>query len=435
MMMGGSRLRPVYILYTIIDVSNKQAMIVILPLVIKGIRLNGLRGAESQLFMSSRFARNKSTHMHINTRKLILFIAAALMVAACQESPEVDLRLNHIQVLGTHNSYKLKPHPKLVTLLNREMDGWSRNIDYAHRPFTEQLGALGIRQFELDVFADTAGGLFSEPAGALLSGDQEYINTEEMAEPGLKVLHGQDLDYRTTCMTLISCITEIRDWSLSNPSHLPIFILIEAKDGAMDDRGPIQFAKPIVFTTELLHGIDDEILSMFRKNHLITPDDVRGDFETLEQAITTDGWPRLADSRGKVMFALDNTGHHKDLYLEGNPNLENRVLFVSSEPGEPTAGFIKMNNVLDQAESIKEYTAAGYLVRTRSDIPTNEARSGDTTRRDLALESGAQFISTDYPEVSPYGSGYIVKLPGTNGVARCNPVTAPPECRNELLYE
>jgi hypothetical protein len=374
--------------------------------------------------------------MYIPLQKLIQFLVITIFFTAChQEKAKVELHLNHIQVLGTHNSYKLKPHPELVDQLNDHMEGWSRNIDYEHRPLTEQLEELGIRQFELDIFADTAGGLFSEPVGALLAGDEEFLNADEMAEPGMKVLHGQDLDYRTTCMTLISCISEIRDWSLANPSHLPIFILIEAKDGELDDRGPIQFTQPIAFTRELLHNIDDEIREVFEEDHLITPDDARGDFETLEEAITTNGWPALADSRGKVMFALDNTGHHKDLYLEGNPNLENRVLFVSSEPGEPTAGFIKMNNVMDQVEQIKEYVEAGFLVRTRSDIPTNEARSGDTIRRDLALESGAQFISTDYPEESPYGSGFIVELPGTDGIARCNPVSAPKECKNEILKE
>jgi len=371
----------------------------------------------------------------MKSTSLLLLLIYSVLVAACQEPPADDLRINHIQILGTHNSYKLKPHPELVDQLNDHMEGWSRNIDYEHRPLTEQLEELGIRQFELDIFADTAGGLFSEPAGAILAGDEEYINTEEMAEPGLKVLHGQDLDYRTTCMTLISCISEIRDWSVANPSHLPLFILIEAKDGEMDNRGPIQFTQPIAFTRELLHNIDDEIREVFEKDHLIIPDNVRGNFETLEEAITTNGWPALTDSRGKVMFALDNTGHHKDLYLEGNPNLENRVLFVSSEPGEPTAGFIKMNNVMDQGEQIKEFVEAGFLVRTRSDIPTNEARSGDTTRRDRAIESGAQFISTDYPEESPYGSGYIVTLPGTDGNVRCNPVSAPPGCRNDLLRE
>lgn len=368
-------------------------------------------------------------------QRLFILFASVLILVACQDQPADDIRINHIQLLGTHNSYKMRPHPELVDRLNRDMDGWSQNIDYEHRPLTEQLEELGIRQFELDVFADTAGGLFSEPAGALLVGDESFINAEEMEEPGLKVLHGQDLDYRTTCMTLTSCISGIRDWSLSNPHHLPLFILIEAKDGPAEDRGPVQFTQPIEFTSKLMQGIDDEIREVFEESHLITPDDVRGSLATLEEAVTNAGWPTLTESRGKVMFALDNTGRHKNLYLQGNPNLENRVLFVSSEPGEPTAAFIKMNNVMDQGEQIKEYTKAGFLVRTRSDIPTKEARSGDTTRRDLALESGAQFISTDYPEASPYRSGYIVTLPGTEDVARCNPVSAPEGCENRFLTE
>lgn len=366
---------------------------------------------------------------------LLTLLAGFFIFGSCNEQSVDDIRINHIQVLGTHNSYKMRPHPELVAELNLQMNGWSRNIDYEHRPLTEQLEELGIRQFELDVFADTAGGLFLEPAGALLVGDEEFIRAEKMQKSNLKVLHGQDLDYRTTCMTLISCVRKIRDWSIANPQHIPIFILIEAKDGKMEDRGGIEFTVPIEFTTKLLHAIDDEIRSVFENNHLITPDDVRGDFHTLEEAVTTAGWPALSDSRGKVMFALDNTGHYKDLYLQGNPNLENRLFFVSSEPGEPTAAFIKMNNVLDYDEKIKKYTAAGFLVRTRADIPTHEARLGETNRRDLALESGAQFVSTDYPEESPYGSGYMVILPGTDGVARCNPVSAPPYCRNEMLKE
>lgn len=351
------------------------------------------------------------------------------------ENSDDCLRLNHIQVLGTHNSYKMRPHPELVSQLNEHVDGWSKNIDYEHRPLTEQLEELGIRQFELDVFADTTGGLFSEPAGAQLIGDEQFINAAEMMEPGLKVLHGQDLDYRTTCLTFNACLSEIRDWSASNPTHLPVFILIEAKDGRMEDRGPITFTEPIQFDTGLLHDIDREIREVFETDHLIIPDGVRVDFETLEEAILQNGWPTLAESRGKVMFALDNTGRHKSDYLSGSPNLENRVMFVSSEPGEPTAGFIKMNDVMEVGEQIKTYTGDGFLVRTRSDIPTVEARSGDTTRRDLALESGAQFVSTDYPEVSPYGSGYRVELPGALGVARCNPVSAPESCENSFIKE
>ena len=83
---------------------------------------------------------------------------------------------------------------------------------------------------------------------------------------------------------------------------------------------------------------------------------------------------------------------------------------------------------------IRQMVEAGFLVRTRADIPTEEARSGDTTRRDSAFASGAHYVSTDYPEVSPFGSGYIARLPGAERLAaRCNPVTAPVGCRDEWL--
>jgi hypothetical protein len=69
----------------------------------------------------------------------------------------------------------------------------------------------------------------------------------------------------------------------------------------------------------------------------------------------------------------------------------------------------------------------GYMVRTRADADTEQARSGDTSRRDAALASGAQFISTDYPVPNPEFSDYQVTIPG-GGIARCNPVNAPDSC-------
>lgn len=35
--------------------------------------------------------------------------------------------------------------------------------------------------------------------------------------PGFKVLHVQDVDYETTCPTLVGCLEEVRDWSLGAP--------------------------------------------------------------------------------------------------------------------------------------------------------------------------------------------------------------------------
>lgn len=335
-----------------------------------------------------------------------------------------------MQVLGTHNSYKRWPLPELIDLLDEHRDGWARDISYEHKPLSEQLEGLNIRQFELDVFADPAGGLYADPAGARLVDDPAVAQNQTLLQqPGLKVLHSQDIDYRSTCVTLVLCLQEIRDWSLANPTHLPIMVMIEFKDGARPDWGPVEYVVPVIFDQALLLDADKEIWQVFDRDHVITPDDVRGDYVTLEQAVLENGWPTLSASRGKILFAMDNTGRHREEYLAGAPVLENRALFVSAEPGHPAAAFIKMNDALADHARIREYVALNYLVRTRSDVPTDEARTGDTTRQTLALESGAQFVSTDYVEPSPFGSGYQVVLPDSNGVARCNPVSAPSRCK------
>ncbi|MDT8429523.1 MAG: phosphatidylinositol-specific phospholipase C1-like protein [Pseudomonadales bacterium] len=346
------------------------------------------------------------------------------------------IRLNQIQVLGTHNSYKQALLPQLVTVLDQTRLGWSRDIAYQHRPLTYQLQQLGIRQFELDIFADPDGGLYARPAGAVLVDDQAYIDIPAMHQPGFKVLHSQDTDYRSSCLSLQDCLNEIQRWSQANPEHLPIMIMLEMKEGNRPDFGPIKYTEPVPIDAALLLQVDALIRQVFPPAQLITPDEVRGDYASLAEAVVQQGWPTLAASRGRVLLAMDNTGSHHDAYLAGAKNLAGRAMFVSSRPGEPTAAFIKMNDVLAEYDLIREYVAAGFLVRTRADIPTREARSGSTERRDLALASGAQYISTDYPEPSPFNADYQVSLPGaSSGPGRCNPVSALPGCRPEWLAE
>jgi hypothetical protein len=347
-------------------------------------------------------------------------------------SANVDdcVRLNQIQVLGTHNSYHVAPVPAMRAWLGAR----GQDLDYTHKPLTAQLTELGVRQLELDVFADPTGGRFAQPAAPRIVKGLEPAGPE-MRSPGFKVRHMPDIDYRTTCPTLVACLVEIRDWSRANPWHVPILIMIEVKDEAISDPDGHGFVTPIPIDAAALQALDREIRSVFDDNYLVTPDRVRGRHATLSAAIQADGWPLLRAVRGKVLFALDNTDDHRSGYLRGNPSLEGRVLFVSSAPGEPSAAFIKMNEALgDDEERIRRTVKSGYLVRTRADVSTEEARTGNTTRRDAAFRSGAQFVSTDYPEESPFGSGYRARLPGAEQLtARCNPVTAPPACRNEWL--
>jgi hypothetical protein len=176
---------------------------------------------------------------------------------------------------------------------------------------------------------------------------------------------------------------------------------------------------------------------VFDEGDMITPDDVRRPGLTLEQSVRRDGWPTLSDARGQVLFLLDNDpGPIRDAYTAGRPSLEGRVIFTSVPPGSPDSAFVKRNDPLGaNTARIQELVSQGYYVRTRSDLPLQTVRSGDTAMLEAALRSGAQVISTDFPEVgmsARYGSDYVAQLPERE-TARCNPVNKPRGCRSDRL--
>ena len=340
---------------------------------------------------------------------------------------DTELRLDDVQVLGTHNSYHVEPVPALAEALaafDRELGD---SLAYTHRPIGEQLEELGIRQIELDVFADPTGGRFTgRPLFSALGIEPPPV-PPAMGEPGLKVFHVQEVDVGTTCPTFTSCLQEVQAWSSSHPGHTPVLVMVEAKDSDIPDPLAVGFTQPLPFDAAALDAMDAEIRAVFGEDEVLTPDDVRGDAATLEEAVLTTGWPTLAEVRGQVLFALDNTNEIRERYVEGSPSLAGRVLFTSSEPGRPDAAFLKRNDALDEGEAIRREVAAGYLVRTRADGDTAQARTGDTTTAEAALASGAHFVSTDYPEPDPRFTPYSVAIPG-GSPGRCNPVSAPAPC-------
>lgn len=366
-----------------------------------------------------------------------VLLTSAVLAAACTAdgatAPTTDLRplddelrLNDMQVLGTHNSYHVQGVPAVFDALVAFDRSLAETLEYTHVPLDEQLDSQGIRQFEIDVFADPDGGRYATPAGAEFVGVPEDPDPA-LLQPGFKVLHIQDIDYRSTCLTLVACLTIMREWSDANPGHAPLFVMIEMKDGAIPDPG-LGFVIPPPTTAADYDALDAEIRSVFDDEHVITPDDVRGEHDTLEEAVLTDGWPTLAASRGTVLFGLVNGGDLRELYVDGHPSLEGRVMFTSSSEGRPDAAFVRIDDPLEEGERIRQAVLAGYIVRARADADTAQARTGDTTMRDAALASGAHFVSTDYPvDDSRFGPDYAVAIPdGTP--ARCNPVRLPEGC-------
>jgi hypothetical protein len=170
--------------------------------------------------------------------------------------------------------------------------------------------------------------------------------------------------------------------------------------------------------------LDKEIRSVILPDKMIVPDEVRGTHATLEEAVLAGGWPTLASARGKVIFLLDQRKAQPD-YVAGHPSLKGRVIFTNAAPGSPDAAFTEENDPLKDPALIPSLVKKGYLVRTRTDADTVQARSGDTKMRNAALASGAQILSSDYSfSEKAKWTGYSVNFP-SGTITRCNPVLAP----------
>jgi len=370
-------------------------------------------------------------------RSIVLCLITLAMglqtVAYSQTTSDNAIRINQIQVIGSHNSYHAGIAPSESKLFQEKNLKLYQAFEYRHRPLDQQLNS-GIRQIELDIYADSTGGHYAHPGGPVavaaagLPADPVFDPQGLMSKPGFKVMHVQDLDYRSTCQPFIACLEIVRTWSKAHPSHVPIYILIETKQ---TDLPPQYHALPTEkFTLSTFDALDAEIHSVFAPDEMITPDQVRGKHKTLEEAVLQNQWPTLAKARGKVVFLMDQRPMGP-IYLEGHPALRGRVIFTNAAPGQPDCAFTEQND--GTQETIADLVRKGYMVRTRTDADTKEARTGETIRRDAALASGAQLLSTDYPSSEPsVWTNYSVSLPN-GAVARCNPVNASTECSDKAL--
>ena len=332
------------------------------------------------------------------------------------------LRLNEIQLIGSHNSFKQAIDPELLQQLAAFDKNLAASLDYSHLTIPAQLGR-GIRKFELDVFYDPDGGRYQSPGGLMRIKTARPYDVARLAAPGFKVMHIQDIDFRSHCPLLQECLQQFVTWSNAHPGHLPIFITINPKEGIIDMPG---FVQPLPFSDQAWNELDAE----FRKGlgeKLFTPDEFRDGAPGLPDAVAR-GWPRLDSMRGRFILVLDHGSKRIQHYVKGHPALSGRSMFVNSVEGTPEAAIRVINDPIKDGDKIRQLVKQGYIVRTRSDADTLEARTGDSNRRDQAFASGAQIISTDYYLANPaFGTDFSVRFPD-GGLARCNPVLRPKGC-------
>jgi hypothetical protein len=314
-------------------------------------------------------------------------LLATLMLAAAfsgcfgaEEAPSEPepLRLNDLQMKGTHNSYHLKTPG--VSAIQPE-------YNFTHADLDVQADRLGVRQFELDVY--------------LVPG------------MGLRVYH-TPWDSATNCEGFTGCLTVLLNWSIAHPSHAPLWIFVEPKD-----------LPAVVEEFDILEMMNAEIGQAWPAELRISPSDVQGDATDLRTAVTESGWPLLESSRGKTLFVLLDKTEIRDLYVDRNPTLENQSMFAIVDEDHPLASVISFTNPDSHGERLRNASEAGFMVRTRPDAATVEAQTVNYTRFGLAVASGAHFLATDFPG-NDRGLDYAIWL--AEGPVMCNPITAPSHC-------
>jgi len=309
-------------------------------------------------------------------------------VSACEvETQPYDyplddvLTLAHVQAKGTHNSYHIEPDPL-----------FDDSHEYTHAPLDVQLTEQGVRQFELDLHLREDGGF--------------------------EIFHIPAIDEETTCQKFVDCLELVKCWSDASPGHLPVVFWLEPKDDVdalIDD------------LEELIGHYDEleaEILSVWPRERILTPDEVRGEYDTLPEALAANGWPTLGALRGRVIFSMLDSGSHRDDYLAGAENLDGKLLFVDADsPDDPWAAFFKLNDA--RSEEAAERIGQGFIVTSNSDGAGGSAEENTEKLAD-SLAAGAHFLSSDYPAAVEGQEFWFDMVDGAP--ARCNPVTAPTEC-------
>jgi hypothetical protein len=259
--------------------------------------------------------------------------------------------MNHVQTVGTHNSYHIEmAHGEVIALDEKlQWHQWEdlppdwNTFRYSYPPLDHQLEHFGVRSLELDVVVDEKATYQSPVVNELAKTHPSEDPAWKL--PGTKVMNFPELDMGTTCVTLVQCLTVIRDWVEAHPLAVPIPILLQFK--CSHDALDVYYKlTPSLWSDgKRLDGVDKEIREVFRPELLITPDDVRMENKTLEYSILKQGWPDLESARGRVFFLMHNDRGWKGArkYRGKNSDLKGRVLFTNSKPGKPDCAFQRVS--------------------------------------------------------------------------------------------
>jgi hypothetical protein len=269
------------------------------------------------------------------------------------------IRLNEIQMLATHNSYKKTGSDigKFFVGLGDSFDE-ARALKYGYKNLTDQFEA-GVRSMEFD----------------LRLRKTQYVLT-----------HVPLVDNSSVAPDFAQALEEIALFSSNHPNHVPIIILMEIKDDWMILDHALQ-----VIESKDLENLNT-LLTEKLGNQLFTPQMMMEADKTLKETIQSTGWPTLNSLLGKVIFVL-HPGNFTDMYFELDETLETQPMFIGSYASginQDYASFIVHNN--PSREEIEPLIQANFIVRTRIDANLIFNQSDF----DQAVLSGAQILTSDF---------------------------------------
>lgn len=192
------------------------------------------------------------------------------------------LTYNQVRQKGSHNSYQ-------------------RTEGYA-----DQALYWRIRSLEIDIH--TSNNTAGWPA---LSGDWY-------------VYHLAGVDQNSSVNRLSDALAVLRAFHLAVPDHEVITVWLDLKDG---------FSSAGRHTPQ---GLDQLLAAILGRDSIWGPPDLIGDSADLQAAVGRAGWPRLADLRGKFIFActtgdLSSADSQLNQYVENGKTAAQRLAFVAPE--------------------------------------------------------------------------------------------------------
>ena len=288
------------------------------------------------------------------------------------------LKFNELSFVATHNSYQTRAADSYCEIFDNLSALTFGLVDektgeFCSQTLTQQFNC-GIRSIELDI----------EPVE-----DGEVVS--------FTCMHMPYLDSGTTCYDLALALKEIKMWSDYNPNHLPITIIIEPKRVFV----PMENMKFMNIDYALAL---DEMLRDTLGDKLFEPADMLRDYDSFAEMRFADDWSQVKDMLGKVVVHLHDTGVTQK-YIARDETIKTQAMFPMlryDDKDLPYASFLLINAPEQALKTSGEITEEyNLIVRTQVDTFTSVSQE----KRENAILSGAQILSTDYPVRSDLTDG------------------------------